>query len=322
MNSTVSTAVPLLISQQTSDFDQLASGIPGWNTAFSQISKGPFRGQIELLNFDGFTICNIGANRQLLVRGEHRPDTFGFGFPDFSSNEVSYAGQKMKPGQVISLGPDECLDQTTCQDYQAFFVEVDSTIFLREMNCLVRREVDSHLENKKILSAAPAFSVEIASCLKRILDLMKRDSCLLTDPSIQRRLTHSLVSKLANLFIEPGSFDHSGTRIQHRRQLVLQAECFMDEHLAGDLTIIDLCRELEVSERTLHYAFRELVGQSPMAWYRMKRLNAVRRILRQSDPKHITVTQAAHTVGFFHPGQFAAAYQQLFGELPSRTLIK
>jgi AraC family ethanolamine operon transcriptional activator len=104
------------------------------------------------------------------------------------------------------------------------------------------------------------------------------------------------------------------------RRLVAEAEALMDARLGGALTMLELCQQLEVSERSLHYAFHDVLGQTPMAYYQHKRLNAVRRLLKQAGPLRTTVAEAGRASGFSHTGQFAADYRRLFGELPSTTL--
>jgi AraC family ethanolamine operon transcriptional activator len=90
--------------------------------------------------------------------------------------------------------------------------------------------------------------------------------------------------------------------------------------LGEPLSLLDLCRELGVSERTLHYAFQEVRGLSPMAYFRAIRLNAVRQELKAAAANMATVHEIAQRWGFWHTGEFAAAYRRLFGELPSQTL--
>jgi transcriptional regulator GlxA family with amidase domain len=102
--------------------------------------------------------------------------------------------------------------------------------------------------------------------------------------------------------------------------LVAEAEALMGSRPWGALTMSGLCRELEVSERSLHYAFRDVLGQTPMAYYRHKRLNAVRRLLKQAGSLQTTVAEVGRAWGFWHTGQFAADYRRLFGEIPSTTL--
>jgi hypothetical protein len=79
--------------------------------------------------------------------------------------------------------------------------------------------------------------------------------------------------------------------------------------LGEPLSLLDLCRELGVSERTLLYAFREVRGLSPKAYFRAFRLNAVRQELKTA-PDTATVHEIAQRWGFWHAGEFAAAYRR------------
>jgi AraC family ethanolamine operon transcriptional activator len=101
--------------------------------------------------------------------------------------------------------------------------------------------------------------------------------------------------------------------------VVRRAEDYMQAHVRNPLSVLDLCRELDVSERTLHYAFQEFRGLSPMAYFKANRLNAVRQELKAAAEGSATVHEIARRWGFWHTGEFAADYRRLFGELPSRT---
>ncbi len=82
----------------------------------------------------------------------------------------------------------------------------------------------------------------------------------------------------------------------------------------------DLCRAAGVSERTLEYAFREILGTTPIAYLARLRLHRVRRALLAARPGSTTVSAAALDAGFWHFGEFSRAYRDCFGELPSATL--
>ncbi len=75
-----------------------------------------------------------------------------------------------------------------------------------------------------------------------------------------------------------------------------------------------------LSVRTLHNVFREAHGVSAMEYVRLRRLNAVRRMLARSDPDETTVSESALSWGFWHPGAFSVLYRKTFGEKPSETL--
>jgi AraC family ethanolamine operon transcriptional activator len=100
------------------------------------------------------------------------------------------------------------------------------------------------------------------------------------------------------------------------------ARAFVDESLAVDVvpTIVDICTAVDVSERSLQYAFRAYVSMSPLVYLRYCRLSRARATLRASDPQLTTVTSVAMRFGFLHLGRFALDYKQLFDESPSVTL--
>ena len=88
----------------------------------------------------------------------------------------------------------------------------------------------------------------------------------------------------------------------------------------SDLSPEALARIAGVGVRTLHAAFQEQLGESPMAYVRRIRLGRVRAELLRSDPTKVRVTDVAMRWGFFHLSRFAEQYRQQFNELPSVTL--
>ena len=86
------------------------------------------------------------------------------------------------------------------------------------------------------------------------------------------------------------------------------------------VTVLDLCNQLHVSRRTLQNAFHAILGIGPNAWLKRIRLNAVRPRTHKSVVTKHNGKDAAMQWGFWHLGQFATDYQQLFAEKPSLTL--
>jgi AraC family ethanolamine operon transcriptional activator len=114
--------------------------------------------------------------------------------------------------------------------------------------------------------------------------------------------------------------DGSGS-LQRRSRLVRKAERYVVEHLDESVRMQKLCREVGASARSLEYAFDAIYGTGTMRYLRTVRMNEVRKALMRSGAAHRqTVTAAAMDWGFWHLGEFAAAYKRLFNELPSDTL--
>ena len=107
---------------------------------------------------------------------------------------------------------------------------------------------------------------------------------------------------------------------QGQSRIVKIAEDHALSHTGAHLYVTDLCRVAAVSERTLEYAFRAVMGLSPTAYLTRIRLHRVHHALLQAQPGSTTVTEEALNWGFWHFGEFSRAYKDCFDELPSNTL--
>ena len=110
----------------------------------------------------------------------------------------------------------------------------------------------------------------------------------------------------------------------HTRQgysrVVKLAENYALAHLGNRFYVKDLCVATGVRERTLEYVFQQVMGMSPVAYLTRLRLHRVRQALRMAAHGSTTVSTQALSWGFSHFGDFARAYKDCFGELPSETL--
>ena len=61
---------------------------------------------------------------------------------------------------------------------------------------------------------------------------------------------------------------------------------------------------------------------SPYRYLLLRRMHLAHRELVRSDPAQTTVTQVANAYGFGELGRFAVRYRQMFGEPPSKTLLR
>lgn len=105
------------------------------------------------------------------------------------------------------------------------------------------------------------------------------------------------------------------------RQVVLRRLAdALQEANAEPLYASDLARLAGVSYPTLRRVFLEWFGTSPVQYLMLKRLYLVRRRLLSGDYR--TVVDAAMSCGFWELGRFSSRYRQLFGELPSHTLMR
>ena len=117
--------------------------------------------------------------------------------------------------------------------------------------------------------------------------------------------------------IEPTRADHAR---QSRVLVVKTAEDWALSHADDRIYVTDLCRAAGVSERALEYAFKEVMGLTPVAYLIRLRLHRARQALLAGTHGSTTVSAVALDWGFWHFGDFSRAYKGCFGDLPSDTL--
>jgi AraC family transcriptional regulator, ethanolamine operon transcriptional activator len=306
----------LLQTLRTRDFDELAEALPRWDLRVRQLGRGPFRGHLQFLQLGGIQVFRAAVNRMVHVEGWPPPGSFGCA-PVLAANaNAVWRGRRLKVGQVRLLVPGQEADHVTAADhYQLVALAVDGDLFRQEAPVLAGCDLEERLRDREAVTTSPACCRALWAHLVGVLDLAQARPDLLAQPG--RLIEQECLRRFVGLLARPK--DRTACQPSNRARLVRRAEDYVRAYLREPLSLLDLCRELAASERTLHYAFQEVRGLSPMAYFQAVRLNAVRQELRAAADT-ATVQEIAQRWGFCHTGEFAAAYRRLFGELPSQTL--
>jgi AraC family transcriptional regulator, ethanolamine operon transcriptional activator len=158
---------------------------------------------------------------------------------------------------------------------------------------------------------------------KRLVDTAARQPALFNERETDRIAAHVELVELL-LAILGGAHDFEPNRSERTRQaqslIVKMAEESALSQTEDHLYVSDLCRAAGVTERTLEYAFKEVMGLTPVTYLIRLRLHRVRRALVTATQGSTTVSTEALNWGFWHFGEFSRAYRDCFGELPSDTL--
>lgn len=97
------------------------------------------------------------------------------------------------------------------------------------------------------------------------------------------------------------------------------AEEYIHANISSPISIAELARCANVSERSLFNGFKDFRNTTPIKYITDLRLRRVREDLCRS--KHTAkIAEIAAKWGFAHQGAFAKVYRQKFGETPSATL--
>jgi AraC family transcriptional regulator, ethanolamine operon transcriptional activator len=309
----------LVQTLSTRDFDELAEGLRAWNPRIRQLSGGLFRGDLKFLQLGEIQIFRVSCNRRLHALGP-LPGSFGF-TPVLPSNEGAiWRGRRCKTGQVVAIAPGQEADRITAAEHEAVTLTVDGDFFRECAAVLGGFDLEERLAGRIAVTSSPACCRALGAYLREVVYLVEARPELFVQPETRQAVEQECVRRVVEVIAQSTGDDRPECWSSSRERLVRRADDYMRACLGKPLSLLDLCRELGVSERTLHYAFQQVRGLSPMAYFRVRRLNAVRQELKVAAADTATVHEIAQHWGFCHPGEFAASYRRLFGELPSQTL--
>jgi AraC family ethanolamine operon transcriptional activator len=190
---------------------------------------------------------------------------------------------------------------------------------------VVRRQLEDEFHipyNITLLTPYSSGAGELYQWGRRLIDIASRQPDVFDFPQVQSAGQAELLEKLLATIGSARHIDpspHDLTQQGHSR-IVQIAENYALSHAAERIHVTDLCEAAGVSERTLQYAFKELLGMTPMAFLTRLRLHRARQTLQVATHASTTVAKEAIRWGFWHFSDFSRAYKECFGELPSDTL--
>src|SRR5262249_30692512 len=187
-------------------------------------------------------------------------------------------GRRLKAGQVRVFDSDQEADHVTAADhYQLVALAVDGDACRQAVPVLGGFDLDERLAGKEGVTTNPTCCRDLWSYLVGLLDMAQAQPGRLAQS--ERWMEEESLRRFAELLARPND-DRAACQPSNRARVVRRAEDYLQAHLRNPLSVLDLCRELAVSERTLNYAFQEFRGLSPMAYFKARRLNAVRQELK------------------------------------------
>jgi AraC family ethanolamine operon transcriptional activator len=152
-----------------------------------------------------------------------------------------------------------------------------------------------------------------------VLTLASNAPELLLQPLMMESIEESLLQAvdLAMASASP-RFEGKSLSLGHYLALVRKFDEFLAANAGKTVYSAEVARQLGVSVRTLHNAVVAIRGMSMHRYTRLRRLWDVRQqLVRGPAPQSIRAVALLN--GFWHMGEFAALYRELFGETPQQT---
>ena len=302
----------------TDSGDELGRAIPGANFRCVADSGRSFGGRYWHLQLDWVVLSRLEIDQASVVTTDER-------VPDFSVWHVMSArcaanGRDVGGNELVEVRPGEGGTMRTADGAKVTTFGLQSSLFSKAPELELPFGPSSARPSGRWRMASDAPRPRFEAVTQAMWRQLEEQPRLLDSPANRVTLRNALLEAIAPLG-EAGTFRPDRSTVGRHNRIVMRLERAIEA--AGDqpLDMVDLCRQVGASRRSLEAIVRQRTGKSPWEYLRWRRLWRARAMLRR-PAGGTTVTDVAFTLGFWHLSRFAAAYMSIFGERPSVTLAR
>jgi AraC-like DNA-binding protein len=314
--------LPAVTVVEITDPTAANAGIELFDLEAVQLQSKPLRARRVVVRLGSATVVFHSTNLRIRTRTTIVPGVVAYvAFGAHTQGTVN--GVPIRPGLMLSAAAQSEAVFVAEAGYQsmAFLVSEQA---LREHLAVRERDAGFPFPHAiEPLQVDPEKARTLFDWGKRLVDIAARQPAIFNDGPRERaaaqvELLETLLAALGDSeAVEP-------TRDERTRQahalVVKRVEDYVLALADDHVSLSDICRAVAVSERALQYAFKEVMGLTPLAYLARVRLHRVREALLEGTQGTTTVSVEALKWGFWHFGEFSRAYKSCFGELPSDTL--
>jgi AraC family transcriptional regulator, ethanolamine operon transcriptional activator len=307
-----------LFQASSMDVDEHCAALGRWQLSYDQISAGAFRGSFTQLTLPRLEVFREITSQQVRQHGQLGAGSFGIGLPWHGEGDVNCNGASAAGAKVIACIDAE-VDMCTPKAFE-FRGVVTSAALIEKLATNFDIELPRSVWHQlRVIEMAEAPVARLRAYLAAIHETITVEPERLDDPVARQALEDALLVEIMDMLPTARPSD-PGRSSAARKRTVDRARELM--HGTGDraLSLLEVCKAVGASPRKLGYCFQEVLGTSPMHYWRAMRLNGVRRDLKRAGDAGTSVYDVAVQHGFWHFSQFSLDYKRHFSELPSETL--
>lgn len=286
--------------------------IEAWKMSFIQLRPGLFSANLSQIICQDLQLGYAKFNTAVKQEGLSPEGVWTFAF--VNDIKIHWRNYRVEPNSVIIYAPGSEINAVSEANFEVMTFSI-SEQFLLEIG--KQQGLESFVNSLKTIELLvcenPLWSKLRNSILSEINKQLENPNYK-NDASFKELFTIKLLELLKNS--EVSTKKVSGKK---RLKLLYNAEQYILQNITEPITVTTIASFLNVSERTLLYAFTNRFGMGSKAYMLVLKLNHAHHRLHQED-KTSSVSSIVKDSGFWHMGQFYKDYKEFFGELPSKAL--
>lgn len=302
--------------QYFSSFDEFDRFPSGWDTDFSTTSAGPYKVALKQCAMPGVFVNTAWLGSPTLQQASTPKGMRTFALPLHLPGPYCWRGLSVDARTFMAFPSDRELFSMMGADSEILTISVDQRLV---DDCLQAWGLNPDLVFE--MPRTTQLSEKQYYAMRRNLAVMTEFIMKYGDHRQAPQLSRGLLEFMIENILQPVTDHLEQPRISESAaaKRVQKAADYSLARLGEPITVGDICDHLGCSRRSLEQSFRKYAGTSPKQFLLVMRLEHCRRAFLAAGPDS-EVSRIASQHGFWHMGQFAAAYRNLFGETPRQTL--
>jgi len=286
------------------------------------LGSAPFSARRVLVNLDKSMFVFHSVSHRVRSRTRVHPALMAMVVVGPESR-ASFDGREVDSNVLVAGEPGAEVEIVAEEGYESMTLMISPDEFTRHLRQRGREEAVRMPRGTEIWHSSELELRELFDIGKRLAETASNEPALLNDHDEVRAAAHKELLEwyLAALeMVEPAEPSRVGQTSQRYSRIVATVQAYVMEQQGIGYSVTDLCEATNTSERTLQYAFRKILDMTPIEYLIRLRLHRAHQDLRTANPESTTVSKIAVNWGFWHFGEFSAAYKSCFDEMPSETL--
>jgi AraC family ethanolamine operon transcriptional activator len=297
-------------------FDEMAANARWYDTDFRQLSPSEGEFWLEQLATPRMLYMRVGLGSHFHQLGASPPGYRTFALLADRSRDFRWCGEYVDRASLIVMPESGEFESVSPPGFELMSLSLANDLLQQVARDRFGCDLSRLLGPERVFCPRAGSAV---STLRQLLDRLAHP-WVRAMPAQEVCEQESRLAFLALSCLELGNSKAPRGPRSKRMRILAEALACLDTLPVGRVAVPELVCRLGVSRRTLEHAFRDGLDVSPAAYIKALRLQALSRDLLAAKTGSVTVSELMAEHGFDHPGQLAADYHQLYGELPSATL--
>lgn len=307
------------MKQTFNDFADMVKTLHQWNVDIRQLEPVKINDTIAQLIVNNLYLLDSKFTGKTHQIGQIPPGRT-FAFLRGEASKLLFRKKDVPLNGIMIFPLDSQLDAVTKGVVNSIqSISVPEEILIARLTTGEKQTYTQIVSTQDIIVIPKAEMDNLHNIFDKYLQSVEENPELIHVENFQICLEEELLSVLITALLSTKSGDDSFTLLQ--TDIIWdKLENYIETHRSKPIMVSELSKIAEINERTLYRIFNKRFGITPKAYLNKLRLNGVQSDLKKYSTTKIKVTDIANEWGYWHMGQFASDYKDLFGELPSETL--